>query len=278
MSDDYNAADNGAKCYALAIDTMRAKLESFHKVQIGDCTLYRADCRDVLPLLPKVDAVVTDPPYGVGLEKKNNDYRGSKFYDNGESLRASKVYDDGAQYVRDLVVAVIPVALERAQRALIFSGPAMLRHYPEPASIGSVFTPSGAGRTAWGFQCTHPILFYGKDPFLQDGLGGRPNSFRDEQPNLEKIDHPCPKPVAWMKWAAARSTRVGETILDPFMGSGTTGVACVKLGRKFIGIEIDEGYFDIACRRIEQAYAQPDLFVASPIPAAEQLTMLEADA
>ena len=60
----YDAADNSAKSYALAIETMREKLESFRRVQIGDCTLYLADCRDVLPLLPKVDAVVTDPPMG----------------------------------------------------------------------------------------------------------------------------------------------------------------------------------------------------------------------
>ena len=69
----------------------------------------------------------------------------------------------------------------------------------------------------------------------------------------------------------------GHTILDPFMGSGTTGVACVKLGRKFIGIEIEPKYFDIACRRIEAAYAQPDFFVQSPAPKAEQLGLgLEA--
>jgi len=65
----------------------------------------------------------------------------------------------------------------------------------------------------------------------------------------------------------------GQTILDPFMGSGTTGVACVKLGRKFIGIEIDPGYFEIACKRIRDAYAQPDLFVAPHKPTAEQLTL-----
>ena len=58
----------------------------------------------------------------------------------------------------------------------------------------------------------------------------------------------------------------GETILDPFMGSGTTGVACVKLGRKFIGIEIDPTYFDIACKRIADAYKQPDMFVERPAP------------
>jgi len=232
--------------------------------QIGDCRLILGDCLDILPTLGKVDAVVTDPPYGIGLTKKSSDYRDSKFFDNGESLRASRTYDDAPDKIRGLIQSVMPLILSLAERAVIFSGPAMLWAYPEPQSVGSVFTMAGAGRTAWGFQCTHPVLFYGKDPYLQDGKGGRPNSFKDDQPNRENIDHPCPKPVAWMRWAIQRGTRVGETILDPFMGSGTTGVACAKLGRKFIGIEIDPGYFDIACQRIEKAYAQPDLFVPAP--------------
>lgn len=230
-------------------------------------TLYLGDCREVLPTLGKVDAVVTDPPYGIGLETKTSDFRGSRYFDGGQSLQASKLYEDDPALIRVLIRQVMPLALATSQRALVFSGPAMLWEYPEPASIGSVFTPNGAGRTAWGFQCTHPVLFYGKDPYLQDGKGGRPNSHRDEQPNNEKIDHPCPKPVAWMRWAVMRASRLSETILDPFMGSGTTGVAAVQLGRKFIGIEIEERYFTIACKRIEKALAQGDMFVERPKPA-----------
>ena len=73
-----------------------------------------------------------------------------------------------------------------------------------------------------------------------------------------------------MKELVSLFTDVGKTILDPFMGSGTTGVACAKLGRKFIGIEIEPKYFDIACRRIEAAYAQPDMFVPAPQPAKQE--------
>lgn len=231
-------------------------------VIIGRATLYPGDCRDILPTLPKVDAVVTDPPYGIGLVKKTSDYRDSKHYDAGESLLASVVYADDPNDVRKLIAEVMPLILAGSTRAMVFSGPAMLWAYPQPASIGSVFTPNGAGRTAWGFQCTHPVLFYGKDPFLQDGKGGRPNSWRTEQPNREDIDHPCPKPLAWMQWAVWRATRQDETILDPFMGSGTTGVAAVQMGRDFIGIEREPKYFDIACRRIEEAQRQGDLFIA----------------
>lgn len=89
-------------------------------------------------------------------------------------------------------------------------------------------------------------------------------------------EHPTQKPLALMRWCIAKLPRA-ETILDPFMGSGTTGVAAVNLGRRFVGIEREPKYFDIACRRIEQAYRQPDLFVSRPEPKptkADQPTLL----
>ncbi len=87
--------------------------------------------------------------------------------------------------------------------------------------------------------------------------------------------HPTEKPLPLMQWCVGMVD--GETILDPFMGSGTTGVACVKLGRKFIGIEIDEGYFNIACKRIRDAYNQPDMFVeAAKTAPPKQLDLMEA--
>ncbi|MGM5087554.1 site-specific DNA-methyltransferase [Rhizobium leguminosarum bv. viciae] len=87
--------------------------------------------------------------------------------------------------------------------------------------------------------------------------------------------HPTQKPIQVMQWCLGYLPHA-KTILDPFMGSGTTGVACVRGGRRFIGIEIDEGYFDIACERIQQAYAQPDMFVSSPVPEPpRQLGLLE---
>ena len=85
--------------------------------------------------------------------------------------------------------------------------------------------------------------------------------------------HPTQKPVALMQWCLGFLPDA-KTILDPFMGSGTTGVACVKLGRKFTGIELDSDYFDIACKRIEEAYRQPDMFIAPPEPNPEQMDML----
>jgi len=217
----YNAADNSAKSYALAVETMREKLESFHRVQIGDCTLYNADCREVLPLLSKVDAVVTDPPYP-------NEY--------------AELYQYEAGLIESLGI----------QRGLIF----------------------------WTSRCPFPMehstlhvwdkkISVGRDFELIYEIGGNGQSvvFRHYLINSivaammtkdQKTEHPSQKPIALMVDLVGRAT---GTILDPFMGSGTTGVACVKLGRKFIGIEIDPGYFDIACKRIKDAYAQPDMFV-----------------
>jgi site-specific DNA-methyltransferase (adenine-specific) len=218
----------------------------------GAVTLYHGDSREVLAGVEPVAVGLTDPPYGINLKTKTSDYRGSAAFDRGESLKATVLYEDTPEMVRGLVREVIPALLAKVERAVIFPGPAMMWAYPEPRATGCVFMPNGAGRSAWGFQCMHPILYYGKDPYLVDGAGGRPNSFRDEQPNREQIDHPCPKPLRWMRWTVIRASRPGETILDPFAGSGTTLRAAKDLGRKAIGIEIEERYCEIAARRCAQ--------------------------
>lgn len=214
-------------------------------------TIYHGDCREILPAL-EADVVITDPPYGIGLVTKTSDFRDSAAFDRGQSLQASVLYDDDPDRIRALIAAMFPPLLERISRALVFAGPRMLFAYPEPAAMGGVFMPNGAGRCSWGFQCVHPILYYGKDPFLVDGKGGRPNGFRDEQPNREEIDHPCPKPLKWMRWAVERSSRPGEMVVDPFMGSGTTLRAAKDFGRKAIGIELEEKYCEIAAKRMGQ--------------------------
>lgn len=216
--------------------------------------IYHGDCREVMASWPecfRVNVIVTDPPYGIGLVTKTSDHQ-SRFLGR-ERKRASVLYDDDPGRIADLLSEAIPMALSRAERGLIFPGQAMLRVYPEPAAMGCVYLSNGAGRCAWGFQCMHPILFYGQDPWLQAGKGGRPNSFRADQPNHEQIDHPCPKPLPWMKWAIGRaSVAENDTVLDPFMGSGTTLRAAKDLGRKAIGIEIEEKYCEIAAKRLSQ--------------------------
>jgi site-specific DNA-methyltransferase (adenine-specific) len=217
-------------------------------------TIYHGDCRDVLPTLEagSVDLVLTDPPYGVKLVTKTSDFRDSPAFDGGRSLQATVTYQDDPVTVRLLVAAVMPEVLRVGRRAVVFPGTRLMWAYPEPRAVGGVFNPNGAGLSSWGFQCIHPILYYGADPYLQDGKGGRPNGFRDEQPNPEHFDHPCPKPIKWMRWAIARASRPNELVLDPFMGSGTTLRAALDCGRRAIGIEIEERYCEIAARRLSQ--------------------------
>ena len=221
--------------------------------------LYCGDCLQILPQLEagSVDAVVTDPPYGVALKRKRNDFRESPNFDGGKSVEASVKYADNPALIRGQIRFWCDAMFGVCQRSLIFPGLAMMYDYPRPASIGCAYNSVGAGMSSWGFVCMHPILYYGKDPYLAKGLGSRPSSFRDEQPGREKVDHPCPKPVPWMEWCVRRMTvDAGEVVLDPFMGSGTTGVACVRTGRRFIGIEIEPKYFEIAVSRIEKALSE----------------------
>lgn len=207
-------------------------------------TLYHGDARD---WAQRADVLITDPPYGVGLVAKTTEAR-----HGWAPSEASTLYRDDPEHVRALIASVIPGLLALTDRALIFPGMRMLYAYPEPAAIGGVFSPAGTGRSPWGFQTVHPILYYGKDPYLADGKGSRPNGFKDDRPNPESFDHPCPKPLKWMSWAVARASREGEVVLDPFAGTGTTLVAAKALGRRAVGVEVEERYCEIAAQRCSQ--------------------------
>jgi site-specific DNA-methyltransferase (adenine-specific) len=212
-------------------------------------TIYHGDCRDILPSL-RADVLITDPPYGVQLSARR---ARNKFGGSHEIAPASVLYHDHPDAVRDLIRVAIPLALSVTERALIFPGFRMLWEYPPAAVVGSVHLPAGCGYTPWGFQTSQPILYYGADPFLADGMGNRPNGFRPERAyRSEPIDHPAPKPMEWMTWAVGRASRPGELILDPFAGSGTTLRAARDMGRKAIGIEIEERYCEIAVQRLAQ--------------------------
>lgn len=208
-------------------------------------TIYHGDSRDVLPGLELCDLIVTDPPYGVGIKQK------TWAKENGRAP-APVLYDDSPDEIKRLVQEFIPVMLSSAKRAIVFPGPAMIWYYPPAASLGCVYSPSPAGRSYWGFQGSHPILYYGADPYLAAGLGGRTNSFTWNQAS-EQFDHPTPKPIKWMRWAIMRgSIEKTDVILDPFMGSGTTLRAAKDLNRRAIGIEIEERYCEIAVKRMAQ--------------------------
>lgn len=259
----YDPDENARKSYDVAIDAMREKLASFRCERIHDATLILGDCREVMASWPscfRVDALLTDPPYGVGFTGKVTRH---------SNQSGGECYTDTEESFRGTVLPAIVAAIARVTRAAIFTGNRRLFEYPAPRDIGGIVCPGGGGISAWGFSCFHPVLFYGTSPYLSAGLGSRPTATVINHPGMHVtgesgIEHPCPKPIAFMEWLLNVASLEGQCILDPFMGSGTTGVACAKLGRKFIGIELEPKYFDIACKRIDDAYKQPRLFKDEP--------------
>jgi len=208
------------------------------RVKIGDAVLYHGDCLEILPTLDKVDAVVTDPPYGLG----------DKWVGGGGSKKTSWRFDprevkgwDGATVDG---VADLP---DMAEEVIIWGGNYYLL---PPSRCWLVWDKKQNDQWTTG-QCE----------LAWTNLDRPIRAFRFaqcEQASEGHKSHPTQKPLALMQWCLKWVS--GRTILDPFMGSGTTGVACANLGRRFIGIEIEPKYFDIACRRIRDAYAQPRLF------------------
>ena len=200
--------------------------------RIGGQRLILGDCLDVMPTLGRFDAVVTDPPYGIGAASGAH----------SNLKMANKSWDDmppDLSFLPD-----VP--------SIIWGG----NYFNLPPSRCFLFwdkhpmPPSyAAGELAWTSLDRNAAKWCGKVGDLV------PVSARS---------HPTQKPVPLMEWCLGFLPDA-KTILDPFMGSGTTLVACQKLGRHGIGIEIDPDYFEIACRRVEEAARQPDLFI-EPTP------------
>jgi site-specific DNA-methyltransferase (adenine-specific) len=214
---------------------------------IGDAVLMLGDCREILPTLGKVDAVVTDPPYGIAHVWKGGFGHGwGKARD--ESILRNE-WDD-----KPLNLEMIALLLAAAKEHIIWGG----NYFQLPPSR-CWFVWNKPER---GFSLAEAELAWtNKDTVVR--VFDAPRSEPDRE-------HPTQKPVALMRWCVQKTK---GTVLDPFMGSGTTGVACAKLGRKFVGIEIEPKYFDIACRRIENAYKQPDMFIARPEPAKQEVML-----
>jgi DNA modification methylase len=219
-------------------------------VIIGDATLYHADCRDILPALEGVDCVVTDPPYGYGKPSGTIGALSTK--------RDYESFEDTVEKVRNICIPAFEQALKLSGgRAIITPGNACAFYYPVPDCMGSFYQPAAVGMSRWGRETSQPILYYGDDPRLGKTIDN--TSYKLVEKN-SCSEHPCAKPLNAWTWIVNRASLENQTILDPFMGSGTTGVACARLGRKFIGIEIEKKYFDIACERIDREYSQGKLF------------------
>jgi hypothetical protein len=218
-------------------------LKPYYEDEKAGIAIFHGDCREALPFVD-FDAVVTDPPYGVEFEGKNTKH--TKREEAGYTL-----LDDSRDYVMTVVVPTVAALVATGKRVVLTPGSRNAFLYPEPNAFGVIFYPSGAGLGRWGFTCSQPIFYYGKCPYLATGQGHRPDSFSTVEA-AEDNGHPCPKPLGTMKWLVRKATLDGETVLDPFMGSGTTLRAAKDLGRKAIGIEIEERYCEIAAKRLAQ--------------------------
>jgi site-specific DNA-methyltransferase (adenine-specific) len=212
-------------------------------------TLYCADCRDVLPTLGKVDAVVTDPPYGIegGHGGQLHDARKADY--DGD-------WNDNRDYIETVCVPSIETCITIADTVALTPGTRCLCSYPQPSDVGCFFSPATVRCGPFGFSSCTPIFYYGR---YKNAGKGRIATGIVLTEAAEDNGHPCPKPLRAWSWLVERCTEPFALVLDPFMGSGTTGVACVRLGRKFIGIEIEPKYFDIAVRRIEAAFDETSL-------------------
>lgn len=207
-------------------------------------TLYLGDWREVLPTLNRVDAVVSDPPYGIDFTQRTT---GLKITGDNKSFDPSPFLSIGSQCLlwgADNYATHLPLGrwLVWVKRAVEVAAP---KSY-------------GDAELAWlsGSGCIKAIRHI-SDGCVREG----------EEHGIVRV-HPSQKPVAVMRWCLGFIN--GVIILDPFMGSGTTGVAAVNLGRKFIGIEIEPKYFDIACRRISDALSRPDMFIERAKPAKQE--------
>lgn len=265
---------------------------------IGPHTLYLGDCREILPtLIPvrdakpstkegesqanlagrtgsatlptgaTVNAVVTDPPYGIAYK---SGYATDALWSGGRSIE-----NDGSTLTRDAVIdwalshdgiaaANIPILCFGTWRAFRPSMTKMVLIWDKGGALGM-------GDLSIPWKPDHEEIYVIGSGFV----GSRDSGSVIRCPPVQSMAqngrvHPTEKPVQLLIELCRKTSGV---VLDPFMGSGTTGVACQKLGRKFIGIEIEEKYFSIACRRIEEAMRQPDMFVESPKPAVQEVLL-----
>jgi DNA modification methylase len=212
-------------------------------------TIYHGDCRKVLPHLGPIDATVTDPPYGVGLAAKRAKQRGVGVV----SRTGSYSFADTPEYLKSVVVPIVEECRDVSRCVALTPGTRNLWLYPPADDVGCFYSAAGTGMGRWGFTCSQPILFYGSDPYLRTGRGSRANSCGQTYPNdANEYAHPCAKPLPMMRWLVVRASLENETVLDPFMGSGTTLAAAKYSNRKAIGIEIEERYCEIAAKRCAQ--------------------------
>jgi site-specific DNA-methyltransferase (adenine-specific) len=220
---------------------------------IGEATLHLGDCREIEP--GPVDAIVTDPPYGIGFQKG----AGGLGIHPGRVRNLDPIHGDDEPF---------DPAPWLQWPCVMFGGNHFYARLPDGGTFHTWDKSRGVGPadsfsdaeyvwTSW--RRKSEVFRYLWKGVLQDGEKGLPKF------------HIMQKPIAVMQWCLG-FVPDARAIFDPFMGSGSTGIAAIKSGRRFVGIEIEPKYFDIACRRIDEAVKQPDLFVAPTTQPATQLT------
>jgi len=226
--------------------------------RIGDARLFLGDCREVLPGLSGVNAVITDPPFNAGRSFANDDMHEEEWRLFCSSLACMLKFLDPENVL--IEVGKNDKEMRAAFDATFNYKWAISLNYTNAMRNGAV-----------GYSNFGLVLWYG-------GKCHQRYMDRIDAPltsTISEFRHPSPKEITHYQRLVSMFTKSHSIVLDPFMGSGTTGVACARLGRQFIGCEIDERYFDTACRRIEQAQRQADLFVPRAItPKATQPAML----
>ena len=213
-----------------------------HKVEFENCTLYLGDCRDILPMLTGVDAVISDPPYGMSwkcdlsaMAKRGKKYGGR---DWGKNIAEDDQPFDPSPWL-DYPKVVLFGYNHFASKLPKGTTLVWIKVYDE--GYGKFFSDA---ELAW---MKGGVGVYCKRDTSMKGI------------NWDRC-HPTQKPVTIMQWCMERAkVPEGGTVLDPYMGSGSTGIACIRTKRVFIGIEKDAGHFENACRRIEQELSQGQL-------------------
>lgn len=205
--------------------------------RIGNATLYLGDCVEIMPALPKVDAVLTDPPYGINHARDRNSQKDGwvDYPANGwDNERPPKTAFD--------------LMREAAPHQIVWGG-----------NYFTDYLPPTMQWLVWDKGQREFSLADCEFAWSSQQLAARIFTYSRGAAKAEGKEHPTQKPVPLMEWCLSFFKKA-ETVLDPFMGAGSTGVACMRLGREFIGIEREPHYFQIACRRIEDAQRQTRMF------------------